>query len=227
MSADFSALGLIDEELPEVAVGELPETGGFELVQPGFYRFKLPASEAIVAASSAFQTPDKGQRIKVSFKKIKDGPNASLWMPALAKGFSTSLTNIERKQGDYVVSDLASLLQALGVEGSFSRNQEYLDALVRSAGVEFDAEVEWSASCNPKSSIYGEDGQKDDSKKGCGQSYKQRAFEYKKGPKAGTKVFAIPTDHQGKYAERFQCATEGCGAILRCFGNLRNFRQAK
>jgi hypothetical protein len=223
---DINALGLIDEELPEVAVGDLPERGGFDLVQPGFYTFKLPASDLIVSSVKAVQS-QAGQRIQVYFGRHKEENfNSSLRIPSLGKVFATSVSNVEREIQGVKESDLAHLLQALGVKGSLKTNKEYVETLAALGENEFQAEVAWGASCNTARDIYGEDGKPVAGKKGCGQDYALRSFERKSGKKVGQKVLAIPQE-DGRYAERFVCATPGCGAVIRAFGKLRTFRPSR
>jgi hypothetical protein len=225
---DINDLGLIEEELPEVAVGDLPERGGFELVQPGFYNFKLPTEELILASAKAVQSA-QGQRIQFFFGRNKEtNTNSALKIPKLGKTFTTSISNVEREIDGVLESDLAQLLQALGVHSVLKTNKEYVESLVSLAEKEFAAEVNWDANCNPKNDIYGEDGKPVKGTKGCGQDYATAAkpFVRKRGKKAGQTVFVIPQE-DGKYAERFLCATPGCGAIIRCFGKLRTYRPAR
>lgn len=223
---DINDLGLIDEELPEVAVGDLPERGGFELVQPGFYDFRLPTEELILSSVKPVQTA-AGQRVQFFFGRNKEAnTNSALKIAKLGKTFTTSVSNVEREIDGTLESDLAQLLQALGVHSTFKSNKEYVEALASFAEKEFKAEVSWDANCNPKNDIYGEDGKPVKGTKGCGQDYALKGYTRKRGKKAGQVVLAIPQE-DGKYAERFQCATPGCGAIVRAFGKLRTFRPVR
>jgi hypothetical protein len=95
-----------------------------------------------------------------------------------------------------------------------------VQAVLIYAGQRFKARLGWQTSCNPNNEIYNADGERVQGKKGCGRRYGERAYKKRNGEK----VLAIPTLPNGQLAERFQCAGENCGAYLRAFGNLSNFR---
>lgn len=215
-------LNLTDEESVEVAPAEQPRqisSVRFPLPKPGVHRFRLPADMSQIWDTVS---GDKGQRIRANFED-----EAALLVEDLGdQPFRTSITSIERardKAKTKFVSDMSYLLVALEDLSAPKKSTEFIKALSSHAEESFKADVEWKAYCSPQNDIFKEiEGKltKVDGQKGCGQEYKMRS--YTKGN--GENVAEIPRHDDGSWAEVFEC---GCGASLRCRGELSNFRSAK
>ena len=210
----LNELGLTQESLPAQSFDDLPEVGGFTLPpQPGPYRFQLPANLGKIWEPVETK---KGQRVRAIFDK--DAPLLIVASPggrATNDSFQTRLTNVERKRGKEGVeaSDLDYLLKVLGERIRPATNKAYGDALITYAGKEFGADITYSWSCNPEREIYAPDAegklQKVDGVKGCGKKYYLRD---------------VQKTEEGVYPHEITCSGEGCGAVIRCFANLENFR---
>lgn len=196
-----------------------PEPGGFTPTPPpGTYRFKLPGSlESVWEVFDANINDKKVQRIRAELQ----GANA-LTITQSQSGeqdgdsFRTRISNAERKRNKegLMASDMLYLLRALGDDGQYKSNLEYANAMKKFAAAEFIANIEWSAWCSDQKAIRvlveSEDGsttvQEDPAQNGCGKRVYQRD---------------IPKE-DGVYAEQFACPD--CGAILRAFANLGQFK---
>ena len=204
-------LGLSNEALPSQAFDDLPEFGTYAPPpQPGPYRFQLPGS-----LSNVWETFDgkKGQRIRVIFDK--DAPlliTASPGGRANHDTFNTRISNDERKRGKDgpEASDMDYLLKAFGVKTRPASNAAYAQALLGFAGKEFGADVSYSWGCSAAKDIYVKNAEgkseKVEGHKGCGAKYYQKD---------------VPKAADGTYAQEIGCS---CGAVIRCFANLENFR---
>ena len=192
------------------------------MLQPGVYVFQLP-DPIVDSQFEQFQVPDQGPTLRANFRDDKALKN-------LTNGdtFGTQLNNMtvtrgkkgEEKTGD----DLAYLIKAVG--GTLppkAGNKTYRDELKKHGGKKFKSDVVISARCNPKSEVYKE-GQKIAGRLGCGQKFDMRAYSIKSGANAGKQVLAIQRDQAGVWAEGVECP---CGAEVRAFANLTNFRPAE
>lgn len=212
--AKLSDLGLKNEQVGgEVDFDNLPKVGGFTpLLQPGRYRFKLPAN-----LSDIFELVESknGQRIQAVFDQ--NAPLVIVKAPEVSKErigepLQQRISNVERPRGKdkVLVSDMDYLLKALGSTTKPKTNQAYGAELAKHGGKEFDADIEVQYSCNPNKDIYVDDGTGNttvvEEKKGCGARYYQKDVE---GLKA-----------DGKFPERITCSGENCGASLRGFSQL-------
>lgn len=219
--AKWDALGFGSEPVP-VDVSDLPDQPGASfapLPQPGDATFRLPDSDALAEAWE-HQIDDKGTRHPVLVlsrpRQGETGPDARLDMAGYGKIISR-LSGKPREIQGRLASDLHFL-----VAGAFEHKAPIVGALglaqavLLYAGKDFRAYYGWQTNCNAANDIYGDDGQQIPGKKGCGRRYGERAFK----TKAGNQTLAIPVV-DGKLSERFECV---CGASLRAFGNLNNFR---
>lgn len=213
--ASITELGLSNEKVGgDVDLDKLPKGGSFTaMLQPGTYRFRLPAN-----LNTLFDkvTSQKGERIKIIFDQ--NAPLTIIQAPEQYKArigepFTGSVTNVERPRGkDKIeVSDMDYLLKALGHKTRPKTNKEYAEALLQYAGKEFASKVEVSYRCRDDKNIYVEDEQGSarevPDRKGCGAKYYQSSVD------------KLP---DGTYPERITCAgLDGqCGASLRGFSSL-------
>lgn len=219
--ANLQELGLTDEDEIPVDFEKLPQQYGLGLEppQPGTYKFTLPADLANVF--EALPMPN-GPRIKAV---LREASTLTLHKTdGTTQPFPCEISNAERDYGDSgKSSDMAYVLAAVGSVPKDGKNSSYGEAFKAAAGKSFIADVTLDASCNPKKGIY-RDGALDDNQKGCGQRFDMEGYTPKRGPNKGKPVFAIPRDDSGKYATRFLCS---CGAELRAWPRLRNFRPVK
>lgn len=216
MAKSLSELDLKDEKLPEQSFDDLPEFTGFQdPPQPGPYRFKLPGD-----LSHAWDKVESSRGERIALILDRDAP---LLITQSAGGryngetFTTRLSNVERKRGKDgpEVSDLDYLLKAtLGPEGKTTKrptsNKAYLEMVKQQAGKEFGADITYSFSCNVNRNIRVSDEAgklvEVEGQKGCGKKIYQRDVQ----------------KEEGEYPTLIQCPQ--CGAVLRAFANLENFR---
>jgi hypothetical protein len=225
--ANINELDLKADEV-EVDFDSMPEPGGqfTPPPKPGSYKFTLPGD--LSGIWEKVETKDGKDRIKALFdidnplvyssirnNKIEDEP------------WTTQLSNVEYSFRDGVkTSGMAQLLKhGLGEETTPRTNMEYAQALIRHAGESFIADVEWSTSCNASRDIRAYEEDEDGNR--------LTTTEVREGtPGCGKKFYQqhIPKNDDGTYMETFSCDMTGCDspvpAVLRCFGNLRNFRPA-
>lgn len=228
--AKLSDLNLKNEQVGgDVDFDHLPKTGGFgPALQPGTYRFRLPDTARLNEAFDVINIgkgPKAGQqRLNVVFDQnapltIVQAPER--YKDRIGEPYQTRISNMERPRGkDKIeVSDLDYLLKALGAKkpaGTKWTNTQYAQALLPFAGKEVTADQEFSWQCREDKDIYVEDGdgntQQIEGTKGCGARYYQGRDVEKQA--------------DGTYPERITCVgREGsCGASLRAFGSLTNFR---
>lgn len=225
---------------------ELPDeyTPGPPPPYPGSYRFKLPSNLSALWDTFDTKITEGGPEVqRVSLIFDKEDPLVIEAAPPSEKDlvgtpFTVRVNNRERnraKKSDppLFVSDLTYLLRALGEKTTPKTNQEFITATLKYAGRSFGADVEWSTNCNEEKQIYievpktdaqgnqlvdpatgaamtelapGVDPATQQPVKGCGKRYYMNNW-----PKGG----------DGRYLPRMRCE---CGASLRPFGQLRNFR---
>lgn len=196
------------------------EPGGFTPTPPpGTYRFKMPGSlEDVWEPFEATINDKKVQRVRAELEGA-----SSLTITQSQSGdqdgdsFRTRISNAERKRNKdgHMASDMLYLLRALGDDSRYASNLDYATALKKFASAEFIANIEWSAWCSDRKPIRvlvedAEGAQSvtvDESQNGCGSRVYQRDI-----PKDG-----------GAYDEQFPCTS--CGAILRAFANLGQFKK--
>lgn len=210
---------LKDEPIPVLNVEDLPEYGSWAPPpQPGPYRFKLPA--ALDTVFELYEDKDK-QYVRVLFDK--DNPlliTQDVRQKHTGEAFQTRLTNQRRKRGEIEVSDLDFLLKALGETTTPTSNRAYMEVLKTHAAQEFLSDITYSWQCSETRDRYIDDGaggtKKDETgQKGCGKKFYQ-AEKTKKPEQQIAKV-------NGEYPYEISCT---CGAVIRAFGNLDNFRKA-
>ncbi len=116
---------------------------------------------------------------------------------------------------DYINRDVFGLS---GKPGNGS-NLAYAQEFQKHGGEEMAADITWNWYCNPKKNIYADNGsggfQQIDGQPGCGTSYYQRDVQ------------KVPVDPNNPalgtgWPLRIQCT---CGANVRAFANLGNFRK--
>lgn len=217
MGKSLQDLGLKDEALPHSgqSLADLPEFGTWAPPpQPGPYRFQLPRD--LSAIYDVFDVKDRGQRIRVQFDR--EHPlliTQSLGGKSNGQPFETRISNLERNRGKkgsgVVASDFDYLLRGLGERQTPQGNRGYIQALQQHAGQEFGADLTYSWMCSEERDIRTRDEhgatQVVEGTKGCGAKYYQQDVD--KQP-------------DGSVPYEISCAK--CGALLRAFANLENFR---
>jgi len=219
--ANLNDLPLNPDTIPDVVVEEQPVLGSSVLPpQPGTYVFRIASEQAIFNCFATDETADQGQRLRAQFRD-----EAALYNETLGEQYNTNISNRVRyvKQGDQrvAVSDMAMVLNAVGVYPEVNTNAGYGEALVKAAGKRFKADHTLTAKCNPMRNIY-KDGAEVPGVKGCGWQYAVEGYT----KNDGTKVLPIPRDEDGKASLRFSCANPKCSAEVRAWGQLRGFRSA-
>ncbi len=214
-SSDLNALGLTNEKLEDADFDQIPENLGQAFAdppQPGKYRFRLPPSLAAIWA--VVDTQEHGQRINAIFDQ--DAPLTIVQSPNKevdGEDFTYRISNVPRARTKekILVSDMALLLRALGETKLPASNKAFAQALMKYAGKEFGATLEFSYRCNDKRDAYFDDGQggtaKAEGRMGCGSRWYQRDV-----PKV-----------DGKQPVRITCTNPECGASVRAFPNLTAF----
>lgn len=227
----LTELGLGNEQVGEALdYASMPEQLGtfVDPPQPGTFRFKFPTrmDDLWESFDYAEGTPP-GKRIRAKFDDAH--PLLILQSPDgthNGEPFTTTVTNAERPRGkktdanrpqisdmDYFNRDVFGLAQK--PVGNVGYAQEFM----KHAGEEFTADITWSWYCNPKRNIYvdnGQGGYMEVDQKGCEQSYYPRDLE---------KVHANPDDPQSPMVYPLRITCGKCGANLRAFANLSNFRK--
>lgn len=220
MSKSLDQLGLKNEALPTAGgdLADLPEFGNFQPPPPpGPYRFKLPADMS--AIYDVFDVDGKGQRVKVIFDRdhpliITQARKADL----IGQPFETRLTNNERERGKkgsgIVASDWDYLLRGLGEKVKPANNREYIAALRKHQGKEFGSDLTYSWGCSRERDIRvvppaGGAPVVVENHKGCGEKYYESDIPQNLKNADGTPPHEL---------------TCSCGARLRAFANLENFR---
>lgn len=209
----LNELELKDEKLPEQTFDDLPDFGTFTPPpQPGAYRFMFPANLAKVWET--FDAPNKGQRIRAIFDR--ENPLTIVQSPANkvnGDSFQTRISNAERKRGKDgpEASDMDYVLRALGEKKRPSGNKAMAETFSKvAAGKEIGADLTYSWVCSADRDIraYDDQGKTQvvEGTKGCGKKY------YMKD---------VQRNEQGEYPYELQCE---CGAVVRAFANLENFR---
>lgn len=234
--AKLSDLNLGNEKVGDVDFANMPDQrGGFTpLPQPGTFRFAFPKFDA---GSPIFETLDSadGPRLNLVFEDAfaltiaQSAGNAHN-----GESFAWRVSNMafnRSKKGDPEVkaSDLDYLLRdVFGETARPKTNKDYAMAMIKHAGEEFTADLEYTWNCNPKRDIYVDDGEGGYSKvegtKGCGAKY------YQGGTNGVQKQPVDPNDPASAlvWPERIACSGKdgvACGAVIRAFGRLRNFRK--
>jgi hypothetical protein len=226
-------LGLGNEQVGEALdYNTMPDQMGtfVEPPQPGTYRFKVPARmDDIWEAFDHTNGKPPGKRVRAKFDDAH--PLLIVQSPGGTRDgepFLTSVTNAERRRGkkddttapfisdmDYINRDV------FGVPQKPAGNVGYIQEFQKHASEEFTADVTWSWFCNPKKHIYADNGQgglQEMQQLGCSTNYYERDLKDAKVPvdpehPTGPKVFPL----------RVTCG--GCGANLRAFANLGNYRK--
>lgn len=229
-------LGIGNEKIAGVDFSEMPEQRGGGMQdppQPGTYRLKLPMFDLNSPIFDAIESQD-GKRVNIAFTdafalQIVQSPGGAHNGEELDYRFSNVAFNQARKgQPEMKVSDLDFLLRdAFKDTGRPKTNAAYVQALAKHAGKEFTVDLEFTWSCNPKRDIYVDDGTGQSTKvegtMGCGARY------YQGGAAGIQKEHENPEDANSPmvYPVRITCGGKDgvpCGAIVRAFPRLRNFR---
>jgi hypothetical protein len=223
----LEALGLGKEQLDGAEFDAIPENIGQSFPdppQPGTYRFKLPPAGVMKAIWAKVDSQNHGERINAIFED--DSALTIVQSPGKehdGEAFRWRCSNVprERTKEKILVSDMDLLLRALGATIRPKTNAAYAQALLKHAGQEFTAAIEFSWNCNPKKDIYVDDGNGStavvEGKVGCGTRYYQRDV---------AKVASNPDDPASPkgYPVRITCSNPDCGASVRAFPNLTAFK---
>lgn len=231
-------LGLTNEALGGVDFDKMPEQRGQygPPLYPGTYRFKLPLLTAALDIWDTRDT-DKGPRLVVKFEgasalTIVQSPGAAHNGEAFEWNVSNQEFNRARQgEPEQFASDLDFLLRdAFKIAKKPISNLQYAQALIALSQKEFTADNEWTWYCNKNRDIYvvGADGNSTvvEGQKGCGAKYYQGGKNgIQKWPKDPSKPAS--DDNPLVWPERVTCGGKDgipCGANVRAFPNLRNYR---
>lgn len=231
--------GLGDEPF-SFDIDDLPEEGGVRLPPPqpgGAYTWMIPNVNLGELWKSEDTTVD-GKPAKRPRLYFTDNPLVVVAAPpgmdsgaGLAVAITISTRESRRGKDKVLVSDAIYLSRALGQRPTTLK--DLVTSLSKAGGQLFDSDVIWETSCNPKRDVYAE-GAVQVGTKGCGQGYGMRPRQYKDKNGAQQKVLVIPKA-EGKWLDTFPCQgqrlgangqPEACGAEIRVFPRLRNFRTA-
>lgn len=211
------------DQLPTAgqSLDDLPTFGSFAPPpQPGPFRFKLPA--VLDGCYELYDAPTKTppQRLRVLFDQ--DHPlliTQSLNQKYNGEPFQTRLSNEERGRGkdkSVVASDFDYLLRALKETVKPANNKAYAETLKKHAAGEFGADIRYSWKCSKDRNIrvatvdpattQRTGVQEVENQKGCDSAYYQED---------------VPRHPDGTVPYELTCQ---CGALLRAFANLDNFR---
>lgn len=230
--ADLNNLGAAPNPW-DVDFDTLPMGFGASFVeppQPGTYLFRLPSRLQIEKSFEEVDHSEQGKRLRCSFRD-----DTALYNVTLKEQYQTSLSNVGRlitpKGGTrqpFVVSDLASLLKAVGIKPTNQTLQGWKEAMLDAAEAEFLADHVLTANCNKSRDVYKYDENVGKSilhagLKGCGAKYRLQSWDG--GGDVNKAVAAIPQDSDGKYLLRFTCYR--CSAEIRAWGQLQGFRPTK
>jgi hypothetical protein len=229
MSTDLNNLGLKPNDW-DVDFDNLPEGFGAAYSappQPGTYTFQMPGRVQIEKSFEIFDHPEQGKRLRCTFRD-----DTALMNVTLNQSYNANISNVVRiiapKSGrqPFKVSDMASLLKALGSIPANGTIEGYQEALLAAAEGIFLADSTLSATCNSMRDTYGYDETLGKSVlrpgiKGCGQRFRTEAYTPSNGSRP---IYAIPRDETGKFELRFTCP---CGADVRAWPQLQGFRHAK
>lgn len=236
----LSDLGLTNERVGDVDFATMPDQRGSfgPLPQPGTYRFKTPQFNGDSPIFDTFDTT-KGKRLNLKFEDsyaltIVQSPGNAHNGETLHFRLSNAEFNRAKKgEPEILASDMDYILRDVGgVQKRPATNQQYAQALVQAfSNVEFTADLEFQWRCNDKTDIRVDDGQGGsqvlEGQKGCGSKYYQA---YTGSARGVQKVLSNPEDPNSPqvYPERIECSGKDgvpCGAIVRAFPQLRNFRK--
>lgn len=225
----LESLGLGKEQLEGTEFDNIPENLGQSFPdppQPGAYRFKLPTAAQMKSIWAKVDSTNHGERINAIFEdeaalQIVQSPGGA----HNGEEFRWRVSNVprERTKEKILVSDMDLLLRALGVTARPKTNLAYAQALLKQAGREFGATVEYSWRCRDDREIRVDDGTGTgattvvEGKMGCGARYYQRDV---------SKVPSNPADPASPtvYPVRITCSNPDCGASVRAFPNLTAFK---
>ena len=231
----LNALGLGNEKIGDVDFADMPDQRGSYAppLYPGDYRFKLPKLTADMEVWDKLDTED-GVRLNVllldaAALTVVQSPGGTRDGESFELRISNQGFNRARKgEPEIRVSDMDYLLRdGLKITTKPKTNADYARALIAASEREFTATVEWTWRCNPKKDIYVDDGQGStkqvEGQKGCGAKY------YQGGASGVQKVYSDPNDASSAlvWPERVECSGRDgvpCGASVRAFPQLRNFR---
>jgi hypothetical protein len=230
-------LGLTNEQVGSADFANIPEqrSGMKPPLYPGAYRFKFPNITSTTDCWDTMET-EKGPRLNVIF----EGSSGLFIVQSPGKThdgeqFDTRIGANERNRArrgepeilacdwDYILRDV------FDVQRRPTTSPQYAQAIMQHvSGKEMTADVEWSWSCNPKRNIYVDKGdgtqQEVEGQHGCGNRW------YMGGNNGIQKARSNPADPNSPlvWPERVTCPGKDdvpCGASVRAFANLRNFRK--
>lgn len=237
--AKISDLGLGNEQVGTVKdYADVPDQLGAFLPppQPGTYRVKFPAK--LDDIYEVFDHPEgkpPGRRIRAKFDDSH--PLLIIQSPGGrndGEPFQTTISNAERPRGKKddpnrpLVSDLDYIFRdVFDLKTPPKTNPAYATELMKHPGAEMTVDVEWSWFCNPKKNIYVQVDNpggtpsytEQEGTLGCSTRY------YQQDIKDGNLLeLSDPNNPESpkQYPLRITCQ---CGASVRAFAGLRNFRK--
>lgn len=232
----LNSLSLTNEKIGGLDFDNMPDQRGSFAppLYPGTYRFKLPVRLSAELEIWDTLTTERGPRLNVLFQDasglvIVQSPGGTKDGEMFETRISAAERNRARRgEAEQLVSDLDYLLRdGLKATTRPATNLQYAQALIANAGKEFTADVEWSWYCNKKNDIRVDDGAGGstvvEGQKGCEARY------YMGGNNGIQKTLSDPNDPKSAliWPERVVCSGKDgvpCGALIRAYANLRNFR---
>ncbi len=218
-------LGLGNDALEGADFDAIPENIGQPFAdppQPGKFRFRFATH--LGGQFMTVETEKYGQRINL----VVDSEAPLLIVQSPGKVYDGEefypyrISNVprERTKERILVSDMDLVLRVFGVTKRPATNKAYAAEVVKLAGKEFGALLEYSYNCNPNREAYFDDGAGGtapaEGRMGCGTRRYQRDVP---------KVFSNPEDPTSPLVQpvRIVCPNPECGASIRAFPNLTGF----
>lgn len=229
--AKLSELGLGNEQIAQADFDTIPDQmmGFPDPPQPGPFRFKLPVNMGTIWDKAEKKLADGTTQPRIKAKFDRDNPLLivqSIGGRYDGEPFETSLSNVERRRGkdesQPEASDMDYLLRdGFGEQKRPKTNKEYAEKLIAHAGQEFNADIEWSWSCNPNRNIrvMNDQGQTEEveGQPGCGKRYYMNRDVQKQ--------HANQDDPNSPLEYPLHITCPECQADLRAFASLGKFRK--
>ncbi len=216
---DLQNLGLFDDGEEAVDLGALPAERSSlpnEIPQPGTLVLRIPGNLTADPAIFGQVTDTEGyKRLRIKFTE-----DMSLLIQPSGTPLSYNVFDFRRtdREGN-VRGEMLSFLRALGTSTATSK-AEMVKSVLAARGKDFKADLAYEATCNPKRAAW-RNGKKD-VEPGCGQKYDMKARTYPRQDGTQVVILQVPRDPSGKWLSQFACT--GCGADVRAFVRLSNYR---
>lgn len=227
----INELELKSQPVAEIDYANLPEefSSAPPPPYPGTYRFKLPGKDSLAVVWQTFDSKnadggDGPQCVTAVFDKddplVITGGSEKVGEPFTCRINNRPRNRARKGEPEMLVSDGTYLLRALDPTKKVKNydNKGFITAVVAQGGKEFVADVEWSTYCSDQKQAYYEDesgnlqpwvDEDGGEHMGCGERYYMNNWV---------------RGEDGKYKPRLVCK---CGASLRPFAGLRQFKTAK